>query len=92
MKTLCKVRLGEDGEIIVSPPTASTEHPIRDEFRGDDAHLCESIKALIEMSDRGSLIPHGLGGHARTLLAASYHRLKSENGAHEEKRRIPFLR
>ena len=69
-----------------------TEHPINDEFRGDDAHLCECIKALIEMNDSEALVPHGIGGHARALLAASYHRLKSGNGVHEEKRRIPFLR
>ena len=52
------------------------KYAIKDEFRGDDARLCECIKALIEMSDDGILVPHGIGGHARSLLAASYHRLK----------------
>lgn len=52
------------------------KHIIKDEFRGDDTRLCECIKALIEMSDDGILVPHGLGGHARNMLAASYHRLK----------------
>ncbi len=52
---------------------------IKDEFRGDDAHLCQSIKAIIELSDAKALIPHGLGGHARKLLAASYRRLKRKS-------------
>lgn len=34
-----------------------------------------SIRALIELSDDGALVPHGLGGHARNMLAAAYHRL-----------------
>lgn len=50
--------------------------PIKDEFRGDNVRLRESIKALIELSDGGYLVPHKLGGHARTMLAAAYHRLK----------------
>lgn len=49
--------------------------PINDEFRGDTEHLRASIKALIEMEDDGVLVPHGIGGHARALLASSYHRL-----------------
>lgn len=49
--------------------------PINDEFRGDTEHLRRSIKALIEMDDLGSPVPHGIGGHARALLSASYHRL-----------------
>ena len=48
---------------------------IEDEFRGSTEHLRDCIKALIEMSDDQILIPHGLGGHARKLLASSYHRL-----------------
>ena len=52
---------------------------IKDEFRGDDANLCRSIKALIELSDAKALSPHGLGGHARKLLAASYRRLNRKS-------------
>ena len=52
---------------------------IKDEFRGDNTHLRECIRAIIEMSDEGIMIPHGLGGHARNLLAASYCRLESFN-------------
>jgi len=57
--------------------------PITDEFNGDTEHLRRSIKALIEMSDDGALVPHGLGGHARALLAASHQRLRP--------RKIPLL-
>lgn len=54
--------------------------PIEDEFKGDNAHLCECIKALIQMSDDGTLSTQ-LGGHARGMLAASYHRLSGEPSA-----------
>lgn len=49
--------------------------PIEDNFRGDNAHLRHSIKAMIEMSDDDCLVPHGLSGHARALMAAAYHRI-----------------
>ena len=49
--------------------------PIVDEFRGDNSSLRDSIEALIELNDSNSLVPHGIGGHARTLLASCYHRL-----------------
>ena len=55
--------------------------PIEDEFKGDNAHLCECIKALIELSDDNALVPHGLGGHARGMLAACYRRLSAEPSA-----------
>jgi hypothetical protein len=45
------------------------------EFRGDNAALSASIAALIELNDAGALFPHGIGGHARTLLATASHRL-----------------
>jgi hypothetical protein len=51
---------------------------IADTFRGDNQQLRDGIKALIGLSDEGALIPHGIGGHARTLLAACYHRLKTK--------------
>lgn len=54
---------------------ACVRRPIEDEFRGDNEHLRACIKALIEMNDDNALVPHGIGGHARALLAASYHRL-----------------
>ena len=46
---------------------------IEDTFNGDNKHLRSCIEALINLSDGGSLVPHGLGGHARALLASSYH-------------------
>jgi len=46
-----------------------------DEFRGDNAKLVGCIEALIELSDDGALVPHGLGGQARGLLAAAANRL-----------------
>lgn len=53
---------------------------IRDEFRGDDVLLCDCIRALIELNDDGAMVPHGIGGHARQLLAACYHRLSVKKG------------
>lgn len=51
---------------------------IEDEFRGDNALLCESIEALIRLNDDGALVPHGIGGHARCLLAACFRRLSKQ--------------
>jgi hypothetical protein len=53
---------------------------IRDTFRGDNKLLRECIKALIELNDSNSLVPHGIGGHARTLLSACYRRLPNDRG------------
>lgn len=50
--------------------------PITDDFNGDNEHLRRCIRALIELNDDGCIVPHGIGGHARALLSASYHRLK----------------
>lgn len=49
----------------------------RDDFKGDDSRLIESAKALISLSDSGSLAPHGIGGHARTILSAFIVRTES---------------
>ena len=46
-----------------------------DEFRGDDAALVASIHALLALDEKGALVPHGIGGHARKLLSASANRL-----------------
>ena len=53
--------------------------PIEDTFNGDNDHLCRSIEALIRLNDDDALFPHGIGGHARKLLAASYHRLRQND-------------
>lgn len=47
-----------------------------DEFNGDNAMLVRSIDALLDLDAAGALVPHGVGGHARTLLSASAARLK----------------
>ena len=46
-----------------------------DTFNGDDAKLVRSIDALLSLDASGSLFPHGLGGHARTLLTSAAARL-----------------
>lgn len=48
---------------------------LEDTFKGDTLHLIDCIDALVEMSDKGVIVPHGLGGHARTLLSAAAVRL-----------------
>ena len=48
-----------------------------DTFAGDDAALIECIEALIELNDDGKLVPHGIGGHARKMLAAAAVRLSA---------------
>ena len=60
--------------------------PINDQFRGDNAHLRRSIKALIELNDDGALVPHGVGGHARALLAAAYHRIPEPDAGSYDRR------
>ncbi|NIF72774.1 hypothetical protein F3J16_21685 [Burkholderia sp. Ap-962] len=54
---------------------------LTDDFRGDDANLISSIKALIELNDEGALVPHGIGSHARSLLSAAAVRLTSSRAA-----------
>jgi hypothetical protein len=46
-----------------------------DGFRGDSAALCASIAALLSLDESGALAPHGIGGHARTLLKSAAARL-----------------
>lgn len=46
-----------------------------DDFNGDTEHLRSCMKALVELDMEGALVPHGIGGHARGLLTAAYHRL-----------------
>lgn len=48
-----------------------------DTFNGDNAKLVESIKALLALDESGSLVPHGVGGHARQLLSAAASRLSA---------------
>ena len=47
-----------------------------DEFNGNDRKLLGSIDALLKLDADGALVPHGIGGHARTLLNAAAARLQ----------------
>lgn len=53
----------------------------QDTFRGDDAALVASIRALLDLDAAGVLVPHGIGGHARGLLASAAARLGSHQPA-----------
>ncbi|AFN39101.1 hypothetical protein G167_gp53 [Burkholderia phage BcepMigl] len=44
---------------------------LKDEFGGDNALLVTCIKALLDLDAAGVLVPHGVGGHARVMLAAA---------------------
>jgi hypothetical protein len=48
---------------------------MKDNFNGGNAKLVDSIKALLDLDASGSLVPHGVGGHARTMLEAAAVRL-----------------
>ncbi|WKZ86290.1 hypothetical protein N5B55_04890 [Ralstonia pickettii] len=50
-----------------------------DNFRGDTSNLIRSIEALICLNDEGALVPHGIGGLARSLLSAAAVRLGAGN-------------
>lgn len=45
-------------------------------FNGDNRLLIESIRALLRLDAAGAIVPHGVGGHARTLLTAAANRLE----------------
>lgn len=46
-----------------------------DIFHGDNKKLAASIEALLALDAKGALVPHGIGGHARTLLSTAVQRL-----------------
>ncbi len=54
-----------------------------DDFKGDNAQLVSCIESLISLDADGALVPHGLGGHARGLLAAAASRLALSTNAGE---------
>lgn len=72
-RVTCKLCANQPATPSADEESATPE--IKDDFHGNNEHLCRSIKALIELSDREALIPNRLGGHARELLAACYQRL-----------------
>lgn len=51
---------------------------LTDQFRGDNIELVRNIRALLELDAAKALVPHGVGGHARTLLSAAAVRLSAE--------------
>jgi hypothetical protein len=63
---------------------------LKDAFTGDNATLIRCIKALLELDASGVLRPHGVGGHARTLLAAAAARLETAT-AQAEKNRLAWM-
>lgn len=64
---------------MTSPGSGEGRTPGPDDFRGDNAHLRRCIEALLALDASGSLVPHGVGGHARGLLTAAYHRLEEKD-------------
>jgi hypothetical protein len=50
---------------------------VSDGFNGDNAKLCDCIDALLDLDAKGVLVPHGVGGHARTMLSAAATRLRA---------------
>ncbi|AEZ50849.1 hypothetical protein DC1_00031 [Burkholderia phage DC1] len=57
---------------------------LKDAFNGDNAALIRSIKALLELDAAGVLRTHGIGEHARSLLAAAAEQLETAAGEHDE--------
>lgn len=59
--------------------SSNTEMVIhQDSFKGDNKALVSSISSLLALDAKGSLVPHGIGGHARVLLASSAARLAEQ--------------
>ena len=63
----------QDGEREITAPPPSG---FNDGFSGDTASLISNMRALVELDERNALAPHGIGGHARTLLKAAASRLE----------------
>ncbi|MDN7549118.1 hypothetical protein [Burkholderia cenocepacia] len=59
--------------------TDKSADALTDTFRGNDAQLVSNIKALLELDAEGALVPHGVGGHARTMLSAAAVRLAARH-------------
>jgi hypothetical protein len=57
-----------------APPVGAVCVP-GDGFNGTTEHLVQCIHALLHLDEEGALVPHGIGGHARSLLTAAASRL-----------------
>lgn len=49
--------------------------PDEDPFEGDNLALIEAASALLRLDADGALRPHGIGGHARTIIKSFMLRL-----------------
>ncbi|WP_052949628.1 hypothetical protein [Dyella japonica] len=58
------------------PPSERQPLAFQDTFRGDHAQLLRSIRALLALDADNALAPHGIGGHARSLLHSAGSRLE----------------
>lgn len=56
-----------------SQPTAQ-----EDSFNGDNGKLIGAANALLSLDEKGALVPHGIGGHAREIISALVARLSSQ--------------
>lgn len=56
-------------------PISDAGKMVPDEFNGDNEHLVQCINSLLAMDAQGVMAPHGIGGHARTLLSSAASRL-----------------
>ena len=72
----------EVGQLLGNGQNQETSHSktvgdviLTDTFRGDDSALIDSIVALVSLDRAGVLVPHGIGGHARSLLESAAIRL-----------------
>lgn len=54
-----------------------------DDFRGDDAALISSAKALLALDEKGALAGGGIGGHARTIIGAFISRMAGQGERQE---------
>lgn len=64
--------------VLKEPTVSAPSVPVGDDFNGTTPHMIQCIEALVSMNDSGVLAPHGIGGHARTLLIASANRLRQQ--------------
>ncbi len=65
-----------------------TDKPMIDDFRGDNKHLVECMRALVSLNDAGALAPHGIGGHARSLLCAAASRIEAAEAKLEQAQKL----
>ena len=66
---------GSQPDRVVDALRADDEPQIVDDFRGDNVLLKQSIAGLLSFDRDGKIVPHGIGGHAHSLLSAAYRRL-----------------